>query len=174
MVTGHGIFMAQHRKILALVPLIAAVSACASSDTRYPSLAMRPFEKAPPAPATPPAAEPTRPLADPSQLSALVARAVGADAEFARQQSAAALLARAAAGQSVESNARARALVAMADLAAKRGATTAVLADLDQLAANSAVTFVPVAEVEAARTRVLGLVEAQDAAMARLWEDMGQ
>jgi hypothetical protein len=83
-------------------------------------------------------------------------------------------LARAAAGQGVESNARARALVAMADLAAKRGATTTVLADLDQLAANSAVTFAPAAEVEAARTRLLGLVEAQDAAMARLWEDMGQ
>jgi hypothetical protein len=98
---------------------------------------------------------------------------VSADAEFARQQTAAAQLARAAAGQSVESNARARALVAMADLAAKRGATSAVLADLDGLAANSAVTFAPAQEVEAARAQVLGLVTSQEAAMERLWGVMG-
>jgi hypothetical protein len=62
----------------------------------------------------------------------------------------------------------------MADLAAKRGATTAVLAELDRLAADSAVTFAPAQEIEATRARVLTLVEGQDAAMARLWEDMGQ
>jgi hypothetical protein len=165
--------MFERPKISALLPLVAVLSACAAGDSRYPSLAMRPFETAPPPAGTAPAAEPTRPLADSAQLAALVSRAVSADAEFARQQTNAAQLARAAAGQSVESNARARALVAMADLAAKRGATSAVLADLDGLAANSAVTFAPAQEVEAARAQVLGLVTGQDAAMARLWDVIG-
>jgi hypothetical protein len=165
--------MFERPKISVLLPLVAVLSACAAGDTRYPSLAMRPFETAPPPADTAPTAQPTRPLADSAQLAALVSRAVSADAEFARQQTAAAQLARAAAGQSVESNARARALVAMADLAAKRGATSAVLADLDGLAANSAVTFAPEQEVEAARAQVLGLVTSQDAAMARLWGVMG-
>ena len=165
--------MFERPKIYALLPLVAVLSACAAGDARYPSLAMRPFETAPPPADTAPAAQPTPPLADSAQLAALVSRAVSADAEFARQQTAAAQFARAAAGQSVESNARARALVAMADLAAKRGATSAVLADLDGLAANSAVTFAPAQEVEAARAQVLGLVTSQEAAMERLWGVMG-
>lgn len=135
---------------------------------------MHPFETAPPAPAPEPPAEPTRRLAGPAALAELAARAVAANEAFTRQQPAAAGLARAARGQPVESDARARALVAMADLAARRGATSAVLADLDRLAADSAVSFAPAQEIEATRARVLALVEGQDAAMARLWEDMGQ
>jgi hypothetical protein len=165
--------MTFRQKILILLPLIAVLGACAAGDTRYPSLAMRPFETAPPPADTAPVGEPTRPLADGGQLATLISRAVSADAGFARQQAAATQLARAAAGQSVESNARARALVAMADLTAKRGATSAVLADLDGLAANSAVSFAPAQEIEIARAQVLALVNRQEAAMARLWEVMG-
>lgn len=165
--------MLVQRKICLLLPLIAGLCACAGADGRYPSLAMRPFETAPPATPTPPA-EPNRPLADLQQLAALSARAAKANDDFARQQPVAARLASAAAGQSVESNARARALVAMADLAASRGATSAVLAELDRLVADSAVSFAPAGEIEATRARVLAFVEGQDAAMARLWEVMGQ
>ena len=174
MVTTVGVYMLVRWKIRVLLPLIAGLGACTGSDARYPSLAMRPFETAPPAPSAEPPAAPTRPLADSAALAELVARAVAADTAFARQRPAAAQLARAAAGQPVESNARARALVAMADLATRRGATTAVLADLDRLAADSAVTFAPAAGIEAARAQVAALVEEQDKAMARLWEDMGQ
>ncbi len=166
--------MLVQRKICLLLPLIAGLCACAGADGRYPSLAMRPFETAPPATPTPPPAEPNRPLADPQQLAALSARAAKANDDFVRQQPVAARLASAAAGQSVESNARARALVAMADLAASRGATSAVLAELDRLVADSAVSFAPAGEIEATRARVLAFVEGQDAAMARLWEVMGQ
>ncbi|MCZ8135313.1 MAG: hypothetical protein O9266_03335 [Porphyrobacter sp.] len=153
---------------------MAGLGACASSDARYPSLAMRPFETAPPAAAPEPPAEPTRPLAGPAALAELAARAVAANEAFTSQQPAASRLARAAFGQPVESDARARALVAMADLAARRGATSAVLAELDRLAADSAITFAPAQEIEATRSRVLILVQGQDAAMARLWEEMGQ
>jgi hypothetical protein len=166
--------MIVRRKNCLLVPLIAVLCACAGDDGRYPSLAMRPFETAPPAAPAPPPTEPTRPLADAPQLAELSARAARANDDFTRQQPVAAQLARAAAGQGVESNARARALVAMADLAAKRGATSAALADLDLLVADSAISFAPAQEIEAARARVLAFVEGQDAAMARLWEVMGQ
>jgi hypothetical protein len=166
--------MLVRRKNCLLLPLIAVLCACAGGDGRYPSLAMRPFETAPPPPAPEPPAAPTRPLADTAQLAELVSRAAQANDDFARQQPGAAQLARAAAGQPIESNARARALVAMADLAARRGTTTAVLADLDRLAADSAVTFAPAQEIETARAQVAALVVGQDMAMARLWEVMGQ
>ena len=174
MVTGRGVYMLERRKNRVLLPLMATLCACAGGDARYPSLAMRPFEVAPPAPAPTSASEPIRPLADARALAALVDAAVSADDAFIRQQRVAEPLARAAAGQPVESNARAAALVAMADLAARRGATTAVLADLDRLAADSAITFAPDKDVRAARGKVASLVEGQNAAMARLWEEMGQ
>ncbi|MEQ5787044.1 hypothetical protein J3454_03985 [Erythrobacter sp. NFXS35] len=160
------------RKILGLLPLIAAVSACAGSDTRYPSLAMRSFEVNPPpsGPTRPPA--PTRPIVDDATLVALVDRAVTADTKFSRQQAEAAQLARAAAGRPIESDARAAALVSMADLAAHRGATTTVLAELDELAVTAATTFAPTQEIEGARAQVLTLVTDQNAAMERLWEMM--
>lgn len=173
-VTRRGVYMLVRRKTCLLLPLIAGLCACAGADGRYPSLAMRPFETAPPGSPAPPPAEPTRPLADTRQLAGLSARAVKANDDFNRQQPVAAQLARAAAGQGVESNTRARALVAMADLAASRGATSAVLAELDRLVADSAVSFAPAGEIEATRARVLAFVEGQDAAMARLWEVMGQ
>jgi len=43
-----------------------------------------------------------------------------------------------------------------------------------RLAAEAATTFAPTGEIETARTEVLALVTSQDAAMARLWEIMGQ
>ena len=174
MVSSAGVYMLVRRKICVLLPLVAGLGACAGNDARYPSLAVRPFETAAPAPAPEPPAEPTRPLTDAAGLAELAARAVAANEAFIRQQPAAAGLARAARGQPVESNARAAALVAMADLAARRGATTAVLAELDRLVADSAVSFAPAQEIAATRAQVLTLVEGQDAAMARLWEDMGQ
>ncbi|MFN4020530.1 MAG: hypothetical protein ACK4IC_08430 [Erythrobacter sp.] len=174
MVTTNGINMSALRKILVLLPLIAGLGACASSDARYPSLAMRPFETAPPAATPQPPTEPVRPLAGAAALAELAARATAANAAFTSQQPGAARLVRAAFGQPVESNARAAALVAMADLAAKRAATSAVLAELDQLAADSATSLAPTQDIEATRAQVTGLVKGQDAAMARLWEDMGQ
>ncbi|MBI1403665.1 MAG: hypothetical protein GC147_10665 [Porphyrobacter sp.] len=153
---------------------MAGLCACAASDARYPSLAMRPFETAPPGTAPTAPAEPTRPLADAEALRLLVAKALEADHAFARQRALAVPLVAAAAGLPVESDARAAALLAMADLSAKRGVTTAALADLDRLVAESAAVFAPKQDIETARGTVAALVDGQDAAMARLWKDMGQ
>lgn len=172
-VTPCGVYMLVRRKIFFLLPLMAGLGACTAGDGRYPSLAMRDFEIAPPAPAAAPPA-PIRPVADAALLGDLRTAALRAHAGFTRHEAEAARLARRAAGQPIESDTRAAALVAMADLAAERGATSAVLADLDRLAAEAATTFAPTGEIETARTEVLALVTSQDAAMARLWEIMGQ
>lgn len=162
-------------KKLASLALIASLPGCAGSDGRYPSLAQRPFEIAPPGNITDSQSpEPIRPVVSSTALAALRDRAISTHAAFARQHTAALPLARAAAGQPVESNARAAALVAMAGLTSERGATSAVLADLDLLAVDAATTFAPTADIEAARAEVLALIESEDAAMVQLWEILGQ
>lgn len=162
------------RRKIYLLPLIAGLCACAGGDARYPSLSMRPFETGSPAsqPTTSPAPAPD--VADAATIAALVERATLSHEGFTRQEPAAARLARAAAGQPIESDARGAALVAMADLAAQRAATSGALADLDLLAVQASTTFAPVTEIDTARQQIAALVSSEDAAIARLWETMGQ
>ena len=163
-------------KYLATLPLIAALPACAAGDDRYPSLAMRPFETgvATPSPAPPPAPSvPIRPVADPAMIAALRDRANAAHAAFLASESTAQRLAGSAAGLPVENNTRAAALVAMGDLSSRRGVTSAVLADLDLLAADAATMLNPDPALTAAQAEVAALVAREDAGMARLWEMMG-
>lgn len=173
MVTQYGIFMNARLKHFAIVGLMAGLSACSANGDRYPSLALRPFETAPPAPPAAKPAEPIRPLVDDAGLTAILSRANSAHAAFSGKEATALRLARAATGQSIESNARAAALVAMAELASARGTTATVLAELDDLAARSATTFAPTQGIDAARAQVTAMVAAEDAAMAKLWEVMG-
>lgn len=157
-----------------LIGLIGLLAACAASDARYPSLALRPFETAPAAAiAVPEGSALIRPVASSAEIVALRDKAMVAHDAFIRQQPATEQLVRAATGQPIESNARARALVAMADLSTQRGVTSTVLADLDGLAAEAATTFAPIAEINAARAQVLPLIESENAVIERLWETMG-
>ena len=163
-------------KYLATLPMIAVLSACAAGNDRYPSLAMRPFETGitTASPAPPPATSvPIRPATDPARISALRDRANAAHAAFLASESAAQRLARSAAGRSVETNARAAALVAMADLSSQRGVTSAVLADLDLLSAAASTELAPDPALDAVQAEVAALVAGEDAAIARLWEMMG-
>ncbi|MDP4605262.1 MAG: hypothetical protein NWS68_03800 [Erythrobacter sp.] len=172
MVTGHGIYMRVHLKNLAVLLLVAGLSACAGDSARYPSLALRSFEtNIVASPAQP--AVPIRAIVSSTAIATLRDTGQRAHEDFTRKQSATEPLVRAAAGQSVESNARAAALVAMADLASARGQTSGVLANLDLLAVEAATTFAPLAEIEAVRAEVAAMVASEDAAMARLWETMG-
>jgi hypothetical protein len=165
--------MHAHLKNLAVLGLVAGLSACAGDAGRYPSLALRPFEiNGAPAPA-PPAPTPIRSPEQVADLAALVRRADAAHTEFARAQTLAQPLARAARGLSPESDARASALVAMADLTVKRGATSAVLADLDAIAIDTATKLAPDPATEAARAKVAALLASEDAELAQLWEAMG-
>jgi len=174
MVSRPGIYMYAHLKILAVVGLTACLPACAGGEEgRYPSLALRSFETGVADQAEVPTPPPIRTPEQVAQIAALSNRADAAHADFVRQQSVAAPLARAARGLAAETDARARALVAMADLTTKRSATSAVLADLDVIAIDAATKLASDAAIEAARAKVVALLASEDAAMARLWEAMG-
>ena len=157
-----------------LFGLIAVLSGCAADKTRYPSLALRPFETgALPVTPAPEALPAIRPATSPAALAALRDKAATAHAGFLQREADITRIARSAAGQSVESNARATALVAMADLTSQRGATSAVLADLDLLAAEGATTLNPDPALVAIQTEVAALIARQDAGIAQLWDIIG-
>lgn len=158
---------------LGLAGLMAALCGCAGADGRYPSLAMRPFETSAPVAAATPPAEPIRPVATAAEIAALVERAKATHGAFTAQQDEAERRARAAAGQGIETNARAAALVAMADLSSQRGATSAVLADLDLLMVEAAGRFASDPALASARAEVAALLAGEDAVLAKLWEVMG-
>ena len=157
---------------LGLAGLLVALCACSGADGRYPSLAMRPFETAAPVAPAPTPNEPIRPVATAAEITALVERAKSAHGAFTAQQDEAERRARAAAGQGIETNARAAALVAMADLSSQRGATAAVLADLDLLVVEAAGRFANDPALDSARAEVAALLAGEDAVMAKLWEVM--
>jgi hypothetical protein len=75
-------------------------------------------------------------------------------------------------GQTMESNTRAAALVALADLRSRRGATSSVLADLDLLSAEAATTLTPDPALTAAQSEVTALLVREDEALAQLWDLM--
>ena len=155
--------------------LMAALAGCAGPGSEVgepPSLALRPFETAaPPAPPPPPA--PNRPALPAARLAELRDAGLAAHSAFLAQESTTAPLARAAAGQPFESNARAAALVAMADLDARRAAMAGTLAALDSLAADAAAALSPDPALSAVQSEIAALLARQDQGIARLWETMG-
>jgi hypothetical protein len=154
------------------VLLAAASGGCAGDSGAYPSLAMRPFERGPVA-ETPAPSSPIRSAIPAARVAQLRAAGATADAAFVAQEAEAARLARAAAGQLFESNARAAALVALADLDAKRAATAGTLANIDVLAAEAAGALAADPALGAAQTEIAALLARQDDVIARLWEVMG-
>ncbi len=143
---------------------------CVGGDSeRYPSLAIRDAERmvgqfTP----TTPAAPPVEPVASPAQLGDIVASAQGFHRQFEAARPQVSRLASQARGAGPESEARSRALVAIADLASLHGRTALALGDLDRLEAEAANTFAPVAAIRAAQAQVSDLVTAQDEALAEI------
>lgn len=148
----------------------ALLAGCAGSGDKYPSLAIRDAERAqgqfsPVAPDP----EPVRPVVSPADLDVLIARASESHAEFVRAEGGARTLVEQALGQSIESNVRQRALVALADLATMRSETALPMADLDLLRAEAATTFAPTAEIDEARQTVQALLADEDGTLDALW-----
>lgn len=159
-------------KSAALLVLLAGLAACARGDDTYPSLAMRPFETGaviePPAPPAP-----IRPATPAARLAELRSAAAASHSAFSAREGAAARLARAASGQPFESNARAAAMVALADLDAQRGKTARVLAALDTLAADAAAALSPDPALTALQDEVAATLAQEDRTIAQLWGVMG-
>jgi len=154
------------------------LAACAGSDDRYPSLAIRDAERAvgefTPTQSGGSASTPVSALASVQDLKKIVDQATESHQAFITARPAASGLVRSARGSGAESDARARALVALADLASKRSETAIPMGDLDLLAAEARTTFAPHEEIVAARALVAGLVSQQDRALAELWAEMQQ
>lgn len=171
-----------HSRLLRLCPLLplALLAACASSRTHYPSLEIRPAERAfgqagaAPAADSPPAPAPIPADATLSQrLAALKARANEAAARFTALRPEAERAAAAARGAANGSESWNRAQVALARLDSARSDTAVTLADLDQLAVEADIKAVdqpgPDAEsIGAARESVAAIVAGQDAALDSL------
>ena len=152
--------------------LAGGLCACAGADATYPSLAMRPFEsEAVPQQPAPPL--PIRPATPAARLAELRSDAAAADSAFAARAGEAERLARAASGQPVESNARAAATVALADLDAQRGKTAGALAAVDTLAADAAAALSPDPALTALQSEISATLARQDQTIARLWGVMG-
>lgn len=151
--------------------LAFALGGCASADGRYPSLAVRDAERAtgmltPAAPA-PPA---KNGVVDTEQLLAPLDRAQAAHAQFTMRQSEVKTLVLSSSGHGPEDDARARALVGLADLTSLRGQTALALSDLDQLEASAATQFGRTNEIRDLQASIQQMIAQQDAALDSLSE----
>ena len=166
---------AESTKSATLAVLLAGLAACAGGNGAYPSLAMRPFESGTlPETAAPAPATPIRPVTAPARLADLRGAAAAAHRAFLALEDEAAPLVRAAAGQPFESNARAAAMVALADLDAQRGKTATTLAAIDALAADAAGALSPDPALSALQGEVAATLARQDRSIAQLWDVMGR
>jgi len=157
---------------LGLVPLLLA--GCAKSSDQYPSLATRDAERlvgqSAPVPAVVPA-EGETPTTAPetfAQLRDIVEGARDTNQQFIAEQSAANELARAAVGAGPESDLRARALIAAAQLSVLNSQTNLFLSDLDQMEFSAASTFAPVGDISAAQILIGRMIADQDAVLDSL------
>ena len=161
------------RPALATLALFV-IAGCAGSHAEYPSLSIRDVERTGsfevPAPVPTPTASVSQPM--PAETSARLARLVAEGrAAHARFQSAvpsAERAMRAGGRAAITSEAKANALVALADLDSRRSATAVPLGDLDQIYASAATGQVDSAAAQAARDTVAALVANEDATLARL------
>jgi hypothetical protein len=107
-----------------------------------------------------------------ARIAAIRADAANAFGAFTRQQTTAAASVAQARGATSESDVRARALVALADLSSTRSTTHLHLAELDMLAVGSAITFASTDEINAARSEVVAMVKEQDKVLTDLWAEL--
>ncbi len=162
------------RKAVIVISLFA-VSACAGSGDRYPSLEIRDVERVQgsfdPADAGE-SALPT-PVAAPSadtvqRLSDLTASASAIHAEFERAVPQTSRIVSTAGRASVASDSWASAQVALSDLELIRSRAAVTLADIESVYVDARLEAQQLDTITAARNQVLGLIAEEDAVLARL------
>ncbi|MDJ0643982.1 MAG: hypothetical protein QNJ15_14305, partial [Erythrobacter sp.] len=136
----------------------ALVGGCAGSSDQYPSLAIRDAERvsgqfSPTRSAEAPASPTRQPRAN-GDIARLVEQAEDSHRAFVAAQSSTSRLVSGARGSGSESEARAQALVALADLSSKRSDTAIALADLDMMAAETAIDLFSSAALDEAQELV--------------------
>ncbi len=163
-------------RALSLLALLATIlGGCASTDTRYPSLAVRDVERAegefepvetPPI-SVPPVETGLTGALEP-RLAALVAQTQEAHRDFTAAVPTTTRLASAASGSAIGSDAWASAQVALADLDSARSQAAIALGDLDILFIAASVEGAERTAIVAARDQVIALVAEEDAVLERL------
>lgn len=160
-------------RALAATALALLLSACATPDGAFPSLARRDAERVAgtinPSVATP--AMPPLETASPSpaaRLDQIEARARAGHARFQSRESRARGQVSAARGAAVASESWSVATVAVAELEAARSQVMIALADLDALYAAERVSGGDATPIALARERVTALVVQEDAVLAKL------
>lgn len=155
---------------LPVLPLIAALAACASAQSEYPSLAIRPAERAS-GTMQPIAAEPVLTPLPPTTLdrvSQLAADARANHRAFVDQVASARSAISGAGSAAVGTDAWARAEAALADVRAARSKTMVPLADLDRLFVDAGTQGEATNRIAAARDEIEGLVTSEDRTVAEL------
>jgi len=150
-----------------LLPLL--LSACAKAAEGYPSLAIRPAERAsgtwtPPPPYVPPAP----PAAALANLAALAAEARAAHDTFTAETAQATRLVGAARNASVGSEAWAQAQIARSSLGAAHSRTLVPLASMDRIYVDASNAGEDLDRIAALRAEVVALAEQEDAVLAGL------
>lgn len=157
------------RRCLAL-PAIAMLAACASPQGEYPSLAIRPAERAAgtmqPPPIQPVLTAPAQGTLD--RISQLAADARADHRAFADQVSATRAIIAGGRGKAVGDDSWAKAEAALADVRAARAKTMIPLADLDRLLVDAGTQGESTDRIGAARDEVQGLVASEDASVTEL------
>lgn len=169
-------------RIIAALPALLALSACNADRSRFPSLAIRPAERAygtaqPMAPAVPASAAASTGLS--AKVAALREAALAAHARFTAQQGDAVRLISAAKGAAPGTEAWSRAAIALAGLTSARGEGMIPLADLDrlQIAATEKAAIdsdADLAAIAPAQREVEALLAAEDRTIAGLSDQLGQ
>ena len=149
---------------------LALLAACASAPNQYPSLAVRPAERASgtfqPVPAEPVLTPPTPATLD--RVSQLAAEARAADRAFADVIAGARRTIIGGHGAAVGSEAWANAEAAFADVRAARSKTMVSLVDLDRLFVDAGTQGDSTDRIGAARAEVAALVSSEDQIVAEL------
>jgi hypothetical protein len=157
------------RRCLALF-LTAALAACAGAQGDYPSLDIRPAERAT-GMLRPVAAEPIvapAPQATLDRVAQLAADGRANHQAFLNQVAGARPAITAARGATIGDDAWARAEAALADVRAARSRTMVPLADLDRLYVDAATQSQATDRIAAARDEVSALVAAEDRTVSEL------
>jgi hypothetical protein len=169
-------------RIGAPLVVMLALSACNADRSRFPSLAIRPAEKAyntsqQPAPAPTASVTPTADL--PARVAALREKATASHARFTAQQASATKLVDAAKGAAPGTEAWSRAAIALAGLTSARGEGMIAISDLDRLliAATEVAATGPdddLKVVAPAQRDVTTLLDQEDRTIAALSDKLGR
>lgn len=168
-------------RIAAPIGALLALSACNADRSRFPSLAIRPAERAYSAGQQPSTAAPAAPEAAaglPARVAALRETAMAAHARFTAQQGQATSLINAAKGTAPGTEAWSRAAIALASLTSARGEGMVALSDLDRLliTATEAAAIGPDTDLKVvapAHRTVADLLAEEDRTIAALGDKLG-